>query len=123
MQKFILVISITFRYFNFFGYKSVTSVKLTYMKYSICVLALCCLQFTLKAQVKHPTGVFTGPFESPLLTSTSRNDIGQINWDVSFQSLHNTEEEHYGHIEELKAAKIITIGQTSEVWQLQVRAS
>ena len=75
------------------------------MKYSICVLALCCLQFTLKAQVKHPTGVFTGPFESPLLTSTSRNDIGQINWDVSFQSLHNTEEEHYGHIEELKAAK------------------
>lgn len=77
------------------------------MKYSICLLALLSLTLTSIGQQKQfqVTGVFSGPFTAPITNSTTRDDIGKINWDISFQSLHNQEEEHYGHIEELKIEK------------------
>ena len=49
--------------------------------------------------------------------------LHQQSWERKRKELHVSALCQFKQEEELKAAKIIAIGQTSEVWQLQVRAS
>ncbi len=51
------------------------------------------------------TGKWSGVYETPLFSSTSKEDIGKMNWDISFQTIHNEEEDHVGIVHELKEKK------------------
>jgi len=54
---------------------------------------------------KIQTGSFSGPFTTPLYSSTSADDLGKPKWNIVFQTLPNEEVEHLFHTKELKEIK------------------
>lgn len=77
------------------------------MQKFIVGLILISINSSLYAQtpMSAQTGKWSGIFESPLFSSTTKEDLGKMNWDISFQTIHNEEEDQLGMVRELKERK------------------
>lgn len=77
------------------------------MKQSTVFFLACVFLFgsDLLAQHSKSTGKFSGPFQTPLFTSTDKSNLTQSHWNVTFQSLYSKSKAGLFNTPALKSAK------------------